>query len=148
VLLHYWLLLYVQFFFGGGRHLRKAQSLILCIPLEIPNARFTNSSPKAFLSSSSDVLSILRRSCHLVPELFTPSLPRSCCFRPRSLMPLLHFVSSRTSVFSEFSVLHYPGRISCDRVPSTVPLLHDTSSLCVRRPVPSAIHDLPGSEFS
>jgi hypothetical protein len=30
--------------------------LILCIPFEILNARFMNSSLKAFLSSSSDIL--------------------------------------------------------------------------------------------
>jgi hypothetical protein len=66
------------------------QSLILCIPFEIPNVRFMNSSPKAFLSSSSDVLLILRRSSRLIPELFIRSLSRSCRFRPRSLMPLLH----------------------------------------------------------
>jgi hypothetical protein len=80
----------VFFFFGGGQHLQKAQSLILSNPLEIPNSRFTNSSPNAFPSISSDVLSSLRRSCHLIRELFIRSLPRSCCFRLRSLTPLLH----------------------------------------------------------
>jgi hypothetical protein len=38
-----------SFRFGGGRRLHKVQSLILFILLEIPSARFTNSSPKAFL---------------------------------------------------------------------------------------------------
>jgi hypothetical protein len=78
------------FCFGGGWPLHKVQSLILCMLFEIPNARFTNSSPKAFLLNSSDVLLILRRSSHLIPEIFICSLPCSCCFRPRFHMPLLH----------------------------------------------------------
>jgi hypothetical protein len=78
------------FCFGGGRPLHKAQSLIFCIPLASLNARLTNSSRKAFLSSSYDVLSILRHSSRIIPELFIRLLPYSCCFRSRSLMPSLH----------------------------------------------------------
>jgi hypothetical protein len=78
------------FHFGGGRPLHKVQSFILCIPFEIPSSCFTNSRPKAFLSRSSDVLSILRRSNRLAPDLFIRSLPRSYCFRPQFLVRMLH----------------------------------------------------------
>jgi hypothetical protein len=36
------------------------------------------------------VLSFLRHSGRLSPRSFIRLLPRSCCFRPRSLMPFLH----------------------------------------------------------
>jgi hypothetical protein len=81
----------VYFFrFGGGRPLHKVQFLILCSPKVHLAILFAISSPKVFLSSSSDALSILRRSSHLIPELLIRSLPRSCCLRPLSPMPLLH----------------------------------------------------------
>jgi hypothetical protein len=75
------------FRFGGDRH---SILLIFCNPLDIPAARFTNSSPKASMSNPSDILSILRCNCRLISGFFISLLPRSCCFRPRSLMPLLH----------------------------------------------------------
>jgi hypothetical protein len=74
----------------GGRPLHKVQFLIFCSPLDILVARFTNSSPKAFLLNSSDVLSILRGRCRLVPGFFLHLLPRSSCPGPWSHIPLLH----------------------------------------------------------
>jgi hypothetical protein len=140
------------FCFGGGRPLHKVQSLILCISLEIPNAHFKNSSLKAFLSSSSDVLSILRRNSRLIPELFIRSLPRSCCFRPRSLMPFLHskpFQRLITDV-RPFGVLS--ATLSWSYLLRSCPLHCATFARCIIslhvRPIPSMIHDLPGSEFS
>jgi hypothetical protein len=79
------------FRFARGRPLRKVQFLIFRNPLDLPVACFRNTSPRAFLANFSDILSILRRSCRLVPGFFIRSLPRSCSLRPRSLMPLLHF---------------------------------------------------------
>jgi hypothetical protein len=60
----------VQFLFSrsrGVRPLHKVQYLTFRNPLDIPAAGLTNSSPKAFLSNTSDVLSILRCSYRLVP---------------------------------------------------------------------------------
>jgi hypothetical protein len=76
--------------FGGSRPLHKIQPLILCSPTIHLAIRLTIYSPKVFLSSSSDALSILGRSCRLIPELFISSLSAKCCLRPRSLMLLLH----------------------------------------------------------
>jgi hypothetical protein len=55
----------------------------------------TNSNPKAFLSNSFDVLSI----CRLVPWFFIRLLPRSCCLRSQSLMPLLYSGSFQRLTF-------------------------------------------------
>jgi hypothetical protein len=62
------------FHFGGGQSLRSIQFLIFRNPLEIPTARFTNSSRMAFpkISLSFPVLS--SRSCCLLLR------PR-CCWR-------------------------------------------------------------------
>jgi hypothetical protein len=59
---------------GGLRSLHTLQSVTFRNPLNIPGALLTNSSPKAFLAILSDVLSILRRSCRLVPGSFIPIL--------------------------------------------------------------------------
>jgi hypothetical protein len=75
---------------GGRRSLHTVQSFIFRNPLNIPAARFTKSSPRASQSNPSDVLSILKRSFRLMLGFFIRLLPRSCCLRPRSLMPLLH----------------------------------------------------------
>jgi hypothetical protein len=56
------------FRFGGGPPLRNVQSPIFRNPTEDPAIRF------AFLSNPSDVLSISRCSCRLVPESFIPIL--------------------------------------------------------------------------
>jgi hypothetical protein len=50
----------------GVRPLHNVQFLIFCNLLDIPVARFTNSSPKAFRSNPSDV----QCSCRLLPESF------------------------------------------------------------------------------
>jgi hypothetical protein len=70
VLPHFRLLLRVQsvFPFQRGRPLHSVQSLTFRKPLEIPAARFTISSSRAFLNV----------------------LLRSCCLRPRALIPLSH----------------------------------------------------------
>jgi hypothetical protein len=126
--------------FGGGRLLHNIQSIILCNLLGVQFAHFMNS----FLSSSSDVLSLLRRSCHLVPELFIRSMPRSCCLRPRSLMLLLH-----SGPFQHLILDICPVRVlgatlswSCERVPSVMPLLHGGSSLCMWWSIPSTKYNL------
>jgi hypothetical protein len=78
------------FLFGGGRSLHNVHFLIFLKPFDIPFARFTNSGPKAFLSNSLILLSLLRRSCHLVRGSFILVSLRSCCLRPRFLMPFLY----------------------------------------------------------
>jgi hypothetical protein len=133
--------------FQRGQTPPQGVLLIFCNPLDIPVARFTNSSPKAFLSNSSEVLTILGRSCCLVPGFFIRLLPHSCCLRPRFLMPVLHSGPSRTSVHSGFLIPHCPSRMSCDRVPAPC-LLYCGSSSCRLRPIPFAIHNFPGSEFA
>jgi hypothetical protein len=148
------LTLLVGFFyhFGGDRPLHKAQLLIFSNPLDIPVARFTNSSPKAFLSNCSDVLSMLRRSCRLVPGFFI-----HCCLVAAvlGLGPSCHCcipdpsnVSSRTSVLTGILVRHLLCFVPYACVPNAVPLLYCRSSSYRLRPILSAVHDFPGSEFS
>jgi hypothetical protein len=128
------------FCFGGGRPLHTSQFLICRNPLDILAARFTNSSPKAFLSNQSDLSSILICRCRLVFGFFIRLLPHSCCL---GLSPVCHCcipgspnVFSWTSVLSGFIVPHRPGRNSCDRVPCTAPILCCGSSSCRLRPAP------------
>jgi hypothetical protein len=136
----------------GGRPLHKVKFLIFRNPQDIPVARFTNSSPKAFLSNSYDVLSILRRSCRLVPGFFIRLLPRSCCLRPRSLMPLLH-----SGPFQRLFPNVRPFRVFCTTLSwsyllRSCSLRPATSVLWVillpAAEIPSAVHNSPGSEFS
>jgi hypothetical protein len=59
-----------------GHLFHNVQSIIFRSPMEDPTGRFTTSSPMVCLRAS----------------LICPVFPsRSCCFRPRSLMPLFHF---------------------------------------------------------
>jgi hypothetical protein len=91
VLPHIRLLMHVLFFhFGGGLPVHKIHFLIFHNPLDVSFACFTNSSLKTFLSNTLVVLSLLRCSCHLVRRYFILILSHDCCFRPWSLMPLLH----------------------------------------------------------
>lgn len=62
-----------------------------------PVARFTDSSPKAFLSDSSDVLAIITRSCRLVPGFLMPLL---CSGHFQHLFPnIRHYWLLATSSF-------------------------------------------------
>jgi hypothetical protein len=63
------------FRFWGGWHIHNVQSLIFRIPTEGSALRFTISSTRAFLKILPDILSLPRRSCP---------------FKSRSLIPLLH----------------------------------------------------------
>jgi hypothetical protein len=142
------------FRFGVGRPLHNVHSTIPHNPLEVPTTCFAifplkisdmiflsvppfpryNRCPELHPPLSFVVdLSFLRHSGRLPPRSLIRLLPRSCCLRPRSLMPLLHSGPfqrlSRTSVLSGFLVPHCPSCISCDRVPCAVPLSHGGSSL-------------------
>jgi hypothetical protein len=75
--------------------------------VDIPVARLKSSSFKACLSNSSDVFSILRHSCRLVPGFFIHLLPRSCCLKHLSLMPLLH-----SGLFQRLFPNVYPFQVS------------------------------------
>jgi hypothetical protein len=99
------------FRFGGARPLHTIQFQIRRNPLHIPTTCFAifplKTSYRVFLSVPSlskcyrcpglhPLMSIavpftfLRHSSHLTPRSFIRLLPRSCCFRPRFLMPFLH----------------------------------------------------------
>jgi hypothetical protein len=92
----------------GADPLHKVQFLIFCNPLDSLVARFMNSNPKAFLSNTSKVLSILRRSCRPVPRFFIHLLLHSFCLRPWNIMPLLH-----SGLFHRLFPNIYPFRVFC-----------------------------------
>jgi hypothetical protein len=114
--------------FWRGLPLRMDLFLIFPNPLEIPTVRFTISSPMVFQQILVVSFSFPRYSGGLPPSPYIRLLPRICCFRLRSFMPLLHSgisdVISWTSVLSRFRVPHCPSRIYFYRVPCVVPLLH------------------------
>jgi hypothetical protein len=110
-----------------------------------------------------------------VPRFFICLLPRSCCLRRRSLMPLFHSgpfqllfpnvrpsrVSCTTSSWSYLLRLspapcHFHLHAGCDqflprskislrRFSCAVPLLHDGTCFCRRQTTSSGIHNLLGS---
>jgi hypothetical protein len=98
--------------FGRGRRFHKVQFHIFRNPLEVPTTRFAIFS----LEISFDVFSILRSNCRLVSAVSSLG-PLGRCY-----IPDVSAVSSRSFVVPGFLVPHWPGHISCDRVPRTVPL--------------------------
>jgi hypothetical protein len=99
------------------------------------------------LSNPSDVLLVLRRSCRLVPGFFIHLLPHSCCLRHKSPMPLLHSGSFQRPSFPGF-LYHIVLDISLAIV-SPAPCHFCTMGHPPGlRPIPSVVHNFPGSEFS
>jgi hypothetical protein len=150
VLPHIRLLLRARFpyRFGGGRPIPKVHFLILLNEIKVPTTCFAI----YLLKISSDIFSILRRSCRLVPGPFIPILRVAVAL---DLGTLYHFcipgpsnVYSPPFVLSGFSVQCRLFLVFEARLPCVVPLLHCRSSSFRRRPIYSAVHNFPGSEFS
>jgi hypothetical protein len=102
---------------GGWRKLHNEELHCFRNSLDIPVARFTNSRPKACLSNFSDVRSILRLSCRLVPGFFICLLPQApipyaiVAFRtlPMSLPERPSFLFSVQYVFSLYPKPVFPA---------------------------------------
>jgi hypothetical protein len=134
------------------RPLHKVQFLFFRNPLDILVACFMNSSPNAFLSNSLVALSLLRRSCRLMPGFFSCLLPGRCCFRLRSLVSLLHsghfqllFPNVRL-----FGILGETSPSFCSL--RLCPLRRATPAqrviFLLTVSIPFSVHNFPGSEFS
>jgi hypothetical protein len=90
------------------------------------------------------VLSFLRYSGRLPPRSFIRLLPRICCLRPWSLMPLLHSGPFQTSLPERPFFPGYLYHIVLVVSLAIVPLLYCESSSC-RQPASSGILSLLGS---
>jgi hypothetical protein len=139
------------FRFVGGLPLHKVHFLIFRNPLDIPFARFTNSSPKALLSNSLFVLSLLRRSYHLVRGSFIPVYLETAVWSHGTLrhfcIPGPSKVYSHPFFLSGFAVQCRLFLVSITRVPCLVPILLSGLSLFWRWPTPCAVHNFPRSEI-
>jgi hypothetical protein len=102
------------------------------------------------VSHSSDVLSILRHSCHLVPGFLIHLLTRICCLGPRSLMPLLH-----SRPFQHLFPNVRPFWVSCTTLPWSYLLWSCPPWRATFVPwviswlwtIPSVVYVFPGSKF-
>jgi hypothetical protein len=101
---------------GGDRVLHNVQSLIFRSPMEHSTARFATSSPRVCLTALLNAL--------LLPR-------RSCSFRPRFHMPLLHFGPSCRSFMT---AARRPCRkgTTVNRPGAAANFCRDPPSSCVR----------------